>query len=546
MIPTSVNATIELSSRIPAKFDAVVVMGAKDNPPEGVEFLGQAEAKAVEAIVSAGAGPVKAGEMVVQVVVDEAMVKGSGRGGGTGKVGAGHRLIVVGLGAMEKVKAQTLREAGAAVARAAKKHKLGNVTVIVPDALQESLPGQTIAESAVESIALGFLLGSFSFKEFKGTGSKSAGEKENGKGVRLTLVVESVDASVKAALERAAAMAEGQNLARTIASRPGNEINPPALAKLAQQVAKEVGLLCRVLDERELKKLGMGGILAVGSGSVTPPRLIALEHKGSGVRVQGSGRKSGKDGGPIVLVGKSITFDTGGISIKPADKMGDMIYDKCGGMAVLGTMVALARMKYPGRVIGILTSAENHVSGTAYRPGDIIKLYNGVTAEITNTDAEGRLVLSDALAWGIETYKPAAIVDLATLTGGVVVALGHTQAGLFSNDDELAAELMAAAGVAGEKVWRLPVGQDQRDMIKSNHADIVNSAGRWASPLTGAAFLTFALPGAGDEESDAKKVPWVHLDIAGVADTEKELPLYAKGATGWGVRTLLAWLGGRI
>jgi leucyl aminopeptidase len=215
--------------------------------------------------------------------------------------------------------------------------------------------------------------------------------------------------------------------------------------------------------------------------------------------------------------------------------MGDMIYDKCGGMAVLGLMQALAESDFPLHVVGLLTSAENHVSGTAYRPGDIITLYNGVTVEITNTDAEGRLVLADAIAWGIDTYKPAAVVDLATLTGGCVVALGHTMAGLMSNDDALASEILAAADAAGEKMWRLPVGDDQRDMMKSNHADIVNSAGRWGSPLTGAAFISFALP-------EKPRVPWVHLDIAGVADTDKELPLYAKGATGYGVRTLFEWL----
>jgi leucyl aminopeptidase len=198
-------------------------------------------------------------------------------------------------------------------------------------------------------------------------------------------------------------------------------------------------------------------------------------------------------------------------------------------------MHALAKSDFPLPVVGLLTSAENHVSGTAYRPGDIITLYNGVTVEVTNTDAEGRLVLADAIAWGIETYKPAAVVDLATLTGGCVVALGHTMAGLFANDDALAGEILQAADAAGEKMWRLPVGDDQRDMLKSNHADIVNSAGRWASPLTGAAFISYALP-------EKPTVPWAHLDIAGVADTDKELPLYSKGATGYGVRTLYEWL----
>ncbi len=215
-----------------------------------------------------------------------------------------------------------------------------------------------------------------------------------------------------------------------------------------------------------------------------------------------------------------------------------MIYDKSGGMAVLGLMYAIAKLKLPIDVIGILSSAENHISETAYRPGDIITLYNGVTVEVTNTDAEGRLVLADALAWGIETYKPSAVVDLATLTGGCVVALGLTMAGAMGNDDALFDELQAAGDRAAEKIWRLPVGDDQREQIKSHRADIVNSAGRWASPLQGAAFLSHAIP-------DDPKVPWMHLDIAGVADTDKELPYYTRGSTGWGVRTLVEWVSAR-
>jgi leucyl aminopeptidase len=245
---------------------------------------------------------------------------------------------------------------------------------------------------------------------------------------------------------------------------------------------------------------------------------------------------------PLLVVGKAITFDTGGISIKPADRMGRMIYDKCGGMAVLGLMAAVARLKVPVPIVGILASAENHISDTAYRPGDILRMYNGVTVEVTNTDAEGRLVLGDALAWGIETYKPQAVVDLATLTGGVVVALGKTMAGVMSNSDELVKELTDAGQEAGEKIWRLPLGDDQRDYIKSDHADIVNSGGREGHPLQGGAFLSFFVP----RDGEARFVPWAHLDIAGVGDSEKDLPYYAKGATGWGVRTLLEWAEGRV
>jgi leucyl aminopeptidase len=235
------------------------------------------------------------------------------------------------------------------------------------------------------------------------------------------------------------------------------------------------------------------------------------------------------------VVGKSITFDTGGISIKPAANMQSMVFDKCGGMAVLGLMYALAELKVPARVVGILAAAENHISGTAYRPGDILRMYNGVTVEVTNTDAEGRLVLGDALAWGIETYKPTYVVDLATLTGACVVALGTTIAGLMSNSDELVGQLERASVAAGEKVWRMPVDEEHREKLKSVPADIVNSPGREGGALTAAAFLSHFIGSDG-------AVQWAHLDIAGVADTDKVTPIYGKGATGWGVRTLVEWV----
>ena len=532
MIPTSTNATVELAPKLPARAAAFAVLTRKGASPQGVNQLPPATRAAIDALVAADAISGKAHEVVSQIVTEP----------------ASHRVLVAGLGPVgaDPAALQPFREAGASLAKYARRQKLDTVALIVPDAGDDKSPA---VEQLIEALATGFLLGSFQFREYKGSVAKRT-DGERPRPVRLILVAPTAAAAAKAALERARVLADGQNLARTIASRPGNEINPPSLAKVAQEVARDAGLAFRVLDDKELKRLGMGGLLAVGGGSPNPPRLIALEHKGSGSRVQGSGkaRASGKRApsssslnpepqtlNPILLVGKSITFDTGGISIKPADKMGDMIYDKCGGMAVLGVMHALAKSNFPLPVVGLLTSAENHVSGTAYRPGDIITLYNGVTVEITNTDAEGRLVLADAIAWGIETFKPAAVVDLATLTGGCVVALGHTMAGLMSNDDGLANEILGAADAAGEKMWRLPVGDDQRDMLKSNHADIVNSAGRWASPLTGAAFVSYALP-------DKPKTPWAHLDIAGVADTEKELPLYAKGATGYGVRTLFEWL----
>ncbi len=251
--------------------------------------------------------------------------------------------------------------------------------------------------------------------------------------------------------------------------------------------------------------------------------MIVLEHAPRNRR-----------GKTLMAVGKAITFDAGGISIKPADKMGKMIFDKCGAMAVLGFMYAAAKLKLPIHIVGILASAENILSSRAYRPGDILKMHNGVTVEVTNTDAEGRLVLGDALSWGIQTYKPAAVVDLATLTGGVIVALGRSIAGVMSNNDALVKDLTEAGKTEGEKIWRLPLEQEHKDFIKSDTADIVNAGGREAHTIQGGAFLSYFVP------SD-DSVPWAHLDIAGVADTDKELPYYASGATGWGVRTLIRW-----
>ena len=429
---------------------------------------------------------------------------------------------MAGLGKADKADAEAVRQAAGALARACSKHRLYDVAIVVPE-----LAGVEL-EAVAEAVVTGFLLASFHYVEHKGTGQKKE-DAEPKPRTKLTVIGADVK-RIKAGVERGRIMAEAQNFARTIASRPGNVVNPPELARIAQQVAKEVGLTCRVLDEKEMGRLGMGGILAVGSASITPPRMIVLEHRGS--KPQTRNPKP-----PLLIVGKAITFDTGGISIKPADKMGGMVFDKCGAMAVLGLMVAVAKLKVDRPVVGILSSAENTLGSRAYRPGDLLKMYNGVTVEVTNTDAEGRLVLGDALAWGIETYKPSKVVDLATLTGGVVVALGKTMAGVMGNSDALVAELIEASAKTGETFWRLPLNDDHRDYIKSHHADIVNSGGREGSPLQGAAFLSYFVP-------RDNSVPWAHLDIAGVADTEKELPYYEKGATGWGVRLLVEWVEG--
>ena len=463
------------------------------------------------------------------------------------------RLIIVGLGNENVFSVECLREAGAAVAKAARKNRLKSVAIYppeIPDKLP-SVPGASKVGPGhvvgLGAMAEGLILGSFDFEEYRGTVKKNA-EKEESYDIRFALLADDEE-RIAAAIDRAQITAEGQNFARTIASRPGNNINPPELARVAQQLARETGIECRILDDKEMKRLGMGGILAVGAGSAnTPPRMIVLHYRGGAGKQStkkqastGTGKSAARNIPPLLVVGKSITFDSGGISIKPADKMGRMIYDKSGGMAVLGLIYAVAKLKLPVHVVGILAAAENILSESSYRPGDILRMYNGVTVDVTNTDAEGRLVLGDALAWGIETFKPAAVVDLATLTGGVVIALGKTMAGVMSNSDELVDELTDASRRAGEKIWRLPIFDDHREMMKGDAADLVNAGpSRDASPLQGGAFLSYFVPWDGNN-----KLPWAHLDIAGVADTEKELPLYAKGSTGWGVRTLVEWVSER-
>lgn len=504
MLQANNSVAVDVKSQIPNAARAVVVFATEGGRLSGdTSAVGSGQFKAAERVLAAG------------------VVRGKPREIGFDLIECGkndyRRVYVAGLGAREKLNAESVRQSAGAVARALRKHRIEKVAMIPP-----TLAGKGI--SGTEAAVTGFLLAAFDDQAHKGTGSKKPGSDGKPLQIRLTVLG---GAGWKDAVNRAVAVAESQNFARTIANRPGNDINPLTLAEVARKLCRSHGLGYRVLDERQMQKLGMGGILAVGAGSsATPPRMIVLEYKP---------RAAGRRQRPLLVVGKALTFDSGGISIKPAEKMGKMVYDKCGGMAVLGLMAAVRRLRPSIPVVGILGAAENLLSETAYRPGDILRMYNGVTVEVTNTDAEGRLVLGDALAWGIETFKPAAVVDLATLTGGCVVALGQTQAGLMSNSDALTKEIQQAADSAGEKVWRLPVGDEQREQIKSDLADIVNSAGRWGSPITAGAFLSYFVP---RDES----VPWVHLDIAGVADTEKEMPYYSKGATGWGVRTLVEWV----
>ncbi|MGH7699969.1 MAG: leucyl aminopeptidase, partial [Gemmatimonadales bacterium] len=313
------------------------------------------------------------------------------------------------------------------------------------------------------------------------------------------------------------AVAAGHRLARTLQMQPGNVCTPSYLARQATQLAEAHGFAVTVLDRPALEQEGMGALLAVAQGSVQEPRFIVLEYRGAG------------SAAPVALVGKGVTFDSGGISIKPAQNMEDMKYDMSGAAAVLGTFEVLGRLKPKINAVGLIPSTENLPSGTAVKPGDVVKSHLGKTIEIVNTDAEGRLILCDALSY-VRRFKPAAVLDAATLTGAVVVALGNQAIGIMGNDEALLAETREAGERAGERCWPLPLWEEYRDLVKSDIADVKNSGGRGAGTIAGGWFLREFVDG----------YPWVHLDIAGTAYMEGDGP--AKGPTAVGVRLFTEFL----
>jgi leucyl aminopeptidase len=335
---------------------------------------------------------------------------------------------------------------------------------------------------------------------------------------RLTLMVtrRAELAEAEASAQRAQAVAEGMRLAKDLGNLPPNVCTPTHLAEQARTISQAHGMRCEVLESADMEKLGMRALLAVARGTVEPPKLIELSYQGADAAAA-----------PIVLVGKGITFDTGGISLKPAAEMDEMKFDMCGAASVLGTMAAVAKMRLPLNVVGIVPSTENMPGGRATKPGDIVRTLSGQFVEILNTDAEGRLILCDALTY-CERLKPAAVIDVATLTGACVIALGHVAAGLFSNDDGLAREVLAAGDAAYDRAWHMPLWDDYQEQLRSNFADMANIGGRPAGSITAACFLS----------RFTKGFRWAHLDIAGVAwKSGRE-----KGATGRPVPLLTQFL----
>jgi leucyl aminopeptidase len=372
-------------------------------------------------------------------------------------------------------------------------------------------------EHTVHAVVEGVVLGLYQYTNYK---TVDKDKKRDPKEFAIIEEKEDVCTIIRSAAESAEIIARAVFFARDMVSAPGNEMTPSAMAEESRKIASRKNVKLRVLDERKIKKIGMNALLGVAKGSAEPARFIVLEYRGGA-----------KEHPPVALVGKGLTFDSGGISIKPAEKMDEMKSDMAGGAAVMGAVMAAADLKLPVNIVGLIPATENLPGGRAYKPGDILKSFSGKTIEIISTDAEGRLILADALTYA-ERFKPAAIIDLATLTGACVIALGDLAIGMLGTDEELKNRLRNAAEKTGERVWELPLWEDYHELIKSDVADFKNTGGRPGGAITAAAFLSKFIG----------KSPWVHLDIAGPAWLTKDRPYIPKGATGIGVRLLVQFL----
>ena len=412
-------------------------------------------------------------------------------------------FYVVGLGKKEKVGEDSYRIASALASKRANKDRVKTL-YIYAGSLDYRLS---------KAITEGAILGSYRFDKYKT-------KKEEEKNQRLEEVY--ICGADPKGVEVGMVFAQAQNFTRDLVNEPGNVINPITLAEIAQKVAQEHGLECRVYDEKEIQEMGMQALWSVGKGSATPPRFVHMVY-----RPQGEPKEK------IAIVGKGLTFDSGGLNIKTGDYMRTMKADKSGACAVIGIMKALAQLKPQVEVHGIFGAAENMPSGTAYRPDDIIRAMNGKTIEIDNTDAEGRVTLADALSYASK-LGVSRIIDMATLTGACMVALGEYTAGLFTNDDEFGDEILSLSKLTGERMWKLPMDDKRlREKIKKGEGDVLNSGGRYGGAITAAMFL---------EEFVGEGIKWVHLDIAGPAHLREEFSYYSKGGTGFGVRTCLEYI----
>ena len=408
-------------------------------------------------------------------------------------------VAVLGLGPKDKANATVLRRAAGVAAR-----RLGERSTLGV-ALHE------LVDNSASAVAEGLLLGTYRFTAYKS-------EPKDSKIQRILFTGKDGEA-----LDRAAIVAEATCLARDLINEPASTLIPEVLAQRAKESAEVAGFDCTVWDEKELRSKGFGGLLGVAQGSSNPPRFIEMRYAGPGAKKK------------VALVGKGVTFDSGGLSLKDAANMETMKTDMGGAAAVIAAMTAIARLKPAIEVLADVPTTENMPSGTAVRPGDVLKHYGGKTTEVLNTDAEGRLILADALAYASE-QGPEAIVDVATLTGSIMVALGKKATGLFSNNDELAAELERASEAAGEPFWHMPMYDAYKKELESEIADLKNVGSRWGGAIIAALFL---------REFVGEGIDWAHLDIAGAARAEGDYDEHAKGGTGVAVRSLVNWVENR-
>jgi leucyl aminopeptidase len=426
----------------------------------------------------------------------------------TGAATGPKRVLLLGIGTPTD-RASALRRAGALAARQGGKMGVGELAFYA---------GSIDAVEA-EAIAVGLAAGAWDYTDTK---TPPPPDERRAPLTRARILAPDA-ATLDRGIASGTAIAEGHGLARTLAMMPGNLCTPDFLADTARDIATRHSLGVTVLGRAEMETLEMGSFLCVAQGTPQEPRLIALEYNGGAKGAQ-----------PVVLVGKGLCFDSGGISIKPAQGMEWMKFDMCGGAGVLGAMEAIARLKLPVNVVGLVGATTNMPSGTAVKPGDVVRSMSGKYIEIINTDAEGRLVLADVLSYA-RRYKPAAVIDAATLTGACVIALGHTATGVLGNDAALVAEVLGAGTRSGEPGWELPMWDDYKELIKSDVADIKNSGGRPAGTITAALFL----------KEFADEFPWVHLDVAGTAYTESDLGTVPRGPTGIPVGTFVEFVRGR-
>jgi leucyl aminopeptidase len=425
------------------------------------------------------------------------------------------RVLLLGLGKGKGHAGETLRQAAATAAKFLADRNIPDCAMVLPEDILTGLSVQEKARTLVE----GLTLASYRFDRYQT--ENGSNQSQPLKSLQLLVSQKPLLAQAEKGALEAGHLCRGVILARDLVNEPGNVKSPEYLALQARELAREHGLECTVLEKQDLEKEGMGALLGVAQGSVREPRLIVLRYRGGA-----------DDARPIALIGKGVVFDSGGISLKPGEKMDQMKMDMAGAGAVLGTFLATALLKIPVNLVGVIPAVENMPSGSAIRPGDILTSLSGRTIEVLNTDAEGRLILADALTY-VQRFEPRVVIDLATLTGACVIALGHHATAILGNHAGLARQLIRCGEQTGEKLWQLPLWDDYAEQIKSDFADMKNTGGRPAGTITAAAFL----------QKFAGDFRWAHLDIAGTAWEENGCGYRPKGATGVGVRLLVDYLG---